>query len=152
MKKLMPMLCCTSLLLLVLPTAYADDQGGTSGSLNCRIYVGDISGHLPSQLVESTIVINDSIIPESIMILDSTVPCFPGQEVLLLDYNIRELILSYGWVFDTVMAPFTISGFFDDGQPFLSCDSVPLIGHTSGDLNSPPFSRRPILIGTDRSL
>jgi hypothetical protein len=82
---------------------------------------------------QSSLIINSSITPTSSNILPSH-PDFSG-EVLEMIFPLRDFILSYGWLYDATIQPYTISGEFTDGIPFIYESEFTLVGHRSGDAN-----------------
>lgn len=91
-----------------------------------------------AELDQSTVRINDDIVPVSIDTM--VVPILGGAPALALGYNLAEFILSYAdsadQIWDTVLACYEVSGQFTDGGLFAACGDVTIIGHHSGDVNS----------------
>ena len=103
-------------------------------TMMATVYLGDFSeGYLPSDVVVSTVRVNDSIVPTSLAIL----PSFPGftGEVMEIVFPIDEFLKGYGVFFDTTLRAFSVSGEFSDSSPFSVNGQVTLIGKLSGDLN-----------------
>ncbi len=110
------------------------------------VYVGEFSSpYLPNTLDFHSLMINRTmpVDSEDVEILPSgdaiSAPVFPGQEVLRIHYDMRDFaryyIVRLGWVWDTTLVTYEITGVFSDSTPFWACGVIPLIGHISGDVN-----------------
>ncbi len=114
-------------------TVYAADAN-TVGRVLVSVYIGDfMDGHTVYDIDSTTVLINSFIVPEALLILPSH-PEFTG-EVMRVSFPLREFVLSYGWLFDTTIQVYTVSGQFADETPFSVQRQFTYIGHISGDLN-----------------
>ncbi len=108
------------------------------------LYVGNFeSPHLADDLDLTSLMLNGAPVdPMKAVVLpggdEYSVPVFPGQAVLRIHYDMRDFVRYYinlmGWVWDTVMLTYEVTGVFLDGAPFWVCGNIPLIGHISGDV------------------
>lgn len=102
--------------------------------MTAKAYLGNFAdGHLPSDIVDSSVRVNETIVPDSLSIL----PSYPGfeGEVMEMVFPIFEFLDGYGILWDTTQITYTISGEFSDATPFSVDGDVTLIGHKSGDVN-----------------
>lgn len=81
----------------------------------------------------TTVRINSSIIPDSLTVLTSY-PEFIG-ELLEIKFLISDFILGYGFLYDSTLQTYSITGEFTDATPFTIENNFTLIGHISGDVN-----------------
>ena len=118
----------------------------TVDSRMAPIYIGNFDPeHQAADLDLSTIRINETIVPETCTVVpfpeDFSVPIFPGQMVLRVSYTVSEFVQWYidtfGWLglTDTTMIQYDVTGAFNDGTPFAICQILPMIGHTTGDVD-----------------
>lgn len=99
------------------------------------VYLGNLSGgRMPSDIVPSTVRINETIVPTSWAIL----PSYPGftGEVMEIVFPIAEFLVGYGAFYNTTLRTFTVSGEFTNDAAFSAVGKVTLIGHLAGDINN----------------
>jgi|GEM_PF-1394530 len=105
--------------------------------MSAKIYVGNfyVTGHVLQDIDLSTIRVNDSIVPTSLMRLPSH-PGFAGQ-VLETVIPIRGFINGYGllWNYNNHRS-YKLTGVFTDGQSLSVSGLVTIHGRPSGDVNS----------------
>jgi len=120
---------------VIIPDTMFAYYAHTIDTMVATVYIGDFSeGYLPSDIVVSTVRVNDNIIPTSCAIQ----PSYPGftSEVMEIVFPIEEFLEGYGVFFDTTLRAFSVSGEFSDSSPFAVNGRVTLIGHVAGDLNN----------------
>lgn len=81
----------------------------------------------------STILVNSGILPDSVVIPGG--PSLDPNDILVIFVPLRKFIKSYSPVWDTLTAPYTVTGKFNDGELFAATNTVTLLGHLSGDVN-----------------
>ncbi len=107
---------------------------------HAKLYVAEFDpGYTAADLDMASLRINDSIVP-TVTALSTEVPIFPAELVLVLDYSIRDFILSYGQIYDWQTVQYYVTGNYIDGVEFATCGELPIRGHISGDLNSDGFA------------
>lgn len=103
------------------------------------IYCGNFEPCSADDIDTSTIRINDSLLPVSIELLDEG-ECPPAVEfagrVLRLEVPTRDLVQSFGWLYDASIQQVYVSGRTMSGAPCAAVADVLLFGHVSGDVNS----------------
>jgi hypothetical protein len=115
------------------------------------IYVGGFTSPLSACDLDLTSLVLNGVFPidpgDAVCIPggDSlSVPIFPGEDVLRVYYDMKELAQYYidlhgdamDRIWDTIDVTYEITGVFTDQSPFSVCGSIPFIGHTSGDVNN----------------
>ncbi len=114
---------------LMVPYAYTLDP------MEAKIYVGDDfePGYSVNDINLSTVMINGTITPTSATII----PSYPDMTgpILKVTCSARDLILFYGFLYDTTIQTYSVSGEFNDSTPFTEEGECVYIGHRSGDLN-----------------
>lgn len=102
--------------------------------ISASICIGDLTdGHSVLDIDTASIIINGAITPTACSFLPSY-PGFVGR-VLKIDFGAKEFIEGYGLVWDTLTAPYFVTGVYTDQSPFTLTDAVTIIGHRSGDIN-----------------
>jgi predicted outer membrane repeat protein len=102
--------------------------------MRASIYVGNLTGEFPVGYIDTTsIIINGSVTPTA----RSFLPSYPGfvGRVLKIDFPVKDFLDGYGLVWDTLIAPYSLTGEYVDQTPFTLADAVTIIGHRSGDIN-----------------
>jgi len=96
-------------------------------------FVGWSDGSSVLNIDGTSLVVNDTIIPESATLLLSH-PRHSGP-VWKLIISARQFLMPYGLVYDTVQETFTLEGELTDETPFAAVGSFSYIGHRRGDIN-----------------
>jgi hypothetical protein len=98
------------------------------------VYIGNLAdGYSASDIDQSTVLVNDSIVPTSFEVIGSH-PDFSG-EVLKMTMPVEGFIRGYGPLVDINVLDFWVSGEYDDEVSFLAPGSVTIIGKLYGDSN-----------------
>jgi hypothetical protein len=96
------------------------------------VHVGNLSGgYTASDIDQSSVVINDSIVPISFEVVPSHAG-FTG-EVLKLTLPVIGFIRGYGPLLDINERVFTVSGQYNDSGLFMAAGAVTIIGKMYGD-------------------
>lgn len=100
-----------------------------------QIVIGAFDDRTIGEVDVASLEVNGSIVPGSIVLMESYAG-FPDS-VLVGNVSVRDFILTYDpmELWDTTLAPFSVSGLFTDGRPFVANGVVPIVSHTSGDAN-----------------
>ena len=102
--------------------------------LSGYIYFGNFSdAHLPSEVDESSLLINGTIPAISTTVVDS-IPGFSG-DVLQIEYSQELFILGYGAFYDFSVQTYNLSGSFTDELAFSIDGDAILRGRLRGDVN-----------------
>ncbi len=90
-------------------------------------------GYSVSDINLTTVMVNGTITPTGTAII----PAYPEMigPVLDVTFLMRDFVLYYGFLFDTTLQTYTVSGEFNDGTPFSKDGQCTYVGHRSGDLN-----------------
>ncbi len=118
---------------IVQPDTIFSIMSNTVESKMISIYLGNFNNYDISKVEISSIAINGNLAPDSWTIVSSLSP-FDG-EVLQLNIDLREFISKYGWLFDTTIQQYYITGLMYDGTNFTVSGNFTYIGHISGDFN-----------------
>lgn len=101
-----------------------------------KVYLTDFpDGYLPSDVEFGSVEVNNAITPSSISV-STEVPLWVGQEVLVLEFSLRDFILGYLPVWDQTWVTWHVKGIFTDQTEFDYCDELWFFGHLSGDVDN----------------
>jgi hypothetical protein len=102
--------------------------------MSASIHIGNLpGGRTVFDIDAASLVVNGGLSPTA----HTLVPNYPEfiEIVLKIDIPMKEFIEGYGLVWDTLVAPYSVTGVYTDQSPFTMTDAVTIVGHRSGDIN-----------------
>ncbi|MBN2226147.1 MAG: hypothetical protein JW763_02165 [candidate division Zixibacteria bacterium] len=114
-------------ILAIMANAYEADPA--------EVYVGGdfAPGYTVNDIDQSTVKVNGVLDPLAMEILGSY-PGFAG-DVMKVSVPLTDFAAGYGWLFDTTIQVYSVSGSFTNAEPFLVEGELAYIGHRLGDVN-----------------
>ena len=125
---------CGEMITVIIPDSMHIKYADLVEPMIAEIYFGNFfEAYTASDINPSSVTVNDGIIPQSIELV-SGYEGFVG-ECWRLQLPVKGFIESYGLIWGTSDYPFTVSGEYNDNQPFEVMGTVKMTGHRPGDIN-----------------